>query len=56
MKARGSDVRFVTVSATVPNIDDVARWIGGKDAIGPARVFQVGPSSHSQVSFSSMSD
>ncbi|KAK4689572.1 hypothetical protein P7C73_g538, partial [Tremellales sp. Uapishka_1] len=27
MKAKG-DVRFVALSATVPNIDDVARWIG----------------------------
>lgn len=41
MKARGSAVRFVSVSATVPNIDDVARWIGSKHASGPARVFQV---------------
>lgn len=27
-KSRGDAVRFVAVSATVPNIDDIARWIG----------------------------
>lgn len=40
MKARGSDVRFVLVSATVPNIDDVASWIGGPKN-QPARTFEV---------------
>ncbi|KUI55656.1 ATP-dependent DNA helicase MER3 [Cytospora mali] len=28
MKIRGADVRFVALSATVPNSDDVARWLG----------------------------
>lgn len=28
MKSRGDGVRFVAVSATAPNIDDIARWIG----------------------------
>ncbi|BEJ12848.1 hypothetical protein CspHIS471_0300220 [Cutaneotrichosporon sp. HIS471] len=31
MKKRGDGLRFVAVSATVPNIDDVARWIGSKE-------------------------
>lgn len=31
-KTRGDAVRFVAVSATVPNIDDIARWIGNSDA------------------------
>ncbi|KAF7986542.1 hypothetical protein HWV62_26264 [Athelia sp. TMB] len=41
MKARGSSVRFVLVSATVPNIDDVASWIGGPHS-DPATVFEFG--------------
>lgn len=28
MKTRGANVRFVALSATVPNSDDVARWLG----------------------------
>lgn len=28
MKTKGNDVRFVALSATVPNIDDIARWLG----------------------------
>ena len=40
MKARGSDVHFILVSATVPNIDDVASWIGGS-INGSAKVFEV---------------
>ncbi|KAI0142890.1 P-loop containing nucleoside triphosphate hydrolase protein [Xylariaceae sp. FL1272] len=28
MKTIGVDIRFVALSATVPNIDDVARWLG----------------------------
>lgn len=28
MKSLGSGVRFVAVSATVPNIGDVATWLG----------------------------
>ncbi|OCH92100.1 P-loop containing nucleoside triphosphate hydrolase protein, partial [Obba rivulosa] len=41
MKTRGSSVRFVVVSATVPNIDDVARWIGDGNG-GSATVMQFG--------------
>jgi len=40
MKARGSDVRFLLVSATVPNIDDVASWIGNSNS-GSAKTFEV---------------
>ncbi|KIJ69181.1 hypothetical protein HYDPIDRAFT_24034 [Hydnomerulius pinastri MD-312] len=36
MKARGSAIRFVLVSATVPNIEDVASWIGSNDEEDPA--------------------
>ncbi|KAJ8129735.1 hypothetical protein O1611_g3896 [Lasiodiplodia mahajangana] len=28
MKTIGANIRFVAISATVPNIDDVARWLG----------------------------
>ncbi|CAG8433209.1 521_t:CDS:10 [Ambispora gerdemannii] len=28
MKTMGNDIRFVALSATVPNVDDVASWIG----------------------------
>jgi hypothetical protein len=42
MKFRGSLIRFVLVSATVPNIQDVAAWIGGGfGATELARVFEV---------------
>lgn len=41
MKARGSSVRFVVVSATVPNIKDVASWIGDGTPDGSATVMQV---------------
>jgi replicative superfamily II helicase len=45
MKARcKGQVRFVLVSATVPNINDVADWIGsggGIENISSAKVFQV---------------
>lgn len=34
MKYVGSNVRFVALSATVPNLVDVARWLG-RDAINP---------------------
>ncbi|KAG6851272.1 hypothetical protein H0H93_011708 [Arthromyces matolae] len=41
MKTRGSSVRFVFVSATVPNIQDIASWIGSyRHADIPAKVFQ----------------
>ncbi|KAI0310640.1 Sec63 Brl domain-containing protein, partial [Amylostereum chailletii] len=42
MKSRGSAVRFVTVSATVPNINDIASWVGNKAGSGPAKVFEFG--------------
>nr|WJN24852.1 meiosis specific DNA helicase [Farysia itapuensis] len=44
-KLRGSDVRFVAVSATIPNLEDVARWIGrggGATSSEPAETFQFG--------------
>jgi len=43
MKARGQQVRFLLVSATVPNIEDIAAWIGdgSKEGGGPAKVFNV---------------
>jgi ATP-dependent DNA helicase HFM1/MER3 len=41
MKTRGSAVRFVLVSATVPNIEDIAHWIGNKRHDDGATVFQV---------------
>lgn len=44
MKTRGSAVRFALVSATVPNIDDIASWIGSQDnSARPAKVFEVLP-------------
>ncbi|KAG2041892.1 Sec63 Brl domain-containing protein [Suillus americanus] len=44
MKTRGSDVRFLLVSATVPNIEDVASWIGSNHASSdhPGQIFQFG--------------
>ncbi|CCM03617.1 uncharacterized protein FIBRA_05759 [Fibroporia radiculosa] len=42
MKTRGSAVRFVVVSATVPNIEDVASWIGNGTPEGSATVMQFG--------------
>lgn len=43
MKTRGKHVRFLLVSATVPNIDDVAVWIGNGSSSndGPATVYSV---------------
>jgi ATP-dependent DNA helicase HFM1/MER3 len=43
MKARGSDVRFLLVSATVPNIEDVASWIGSSHVSRdhPGQIFEV---------------
>lgn len=41
MKLRGSAVRFILVSATVPNIEDIASWIGSSSSKDPARVYQV---------------
>lgn len=42
MKMRGSGIRFILVSATVPNIDDIAAWIGNPRKSGPAHVLKVG--------------
>ncbi|GAA5989083.1 hypothetical protein JCM10908_001151 [Rhodotorula pacifica] len=43
MKTLGTDTRFVAVSATVPNIADVAEWLGSDSTDGgPAKVFQFG--------------
>ncbi|KAK0463719.1 uncharacterized protein EV420DRAFT_1729062 [Desarmillaria tabescens] len=43
MKLRGSGVRFVLVSATVPNIQDIASWIGSARRDGSsAKVFEFG--------------
>ncbi|KAH8099579.1 DEAD-domain-containing protein [Cristinia sonorae] len=42
MRKRGNAVRFVTVSATVPNIADVANWIGHGISNGPAIVKEFG--------------
>lgn len=40
MKLRAA-LRFIVVSATVPNIKDIAEWIGNKPSTGPAAVFTV---------------
>ncbi|GAA6048956.1 hypothetical protein JCM3770_007137 [Rhodotorula araucariae] len=46
MKTLGTSTRFVAVSATVPNIHDVAEWLGtgpvGEPEHEPAKVFQFG--------------
>ncbi|KAL1744365.1 hypothetical protein HDZ31DRAFT_82770 [Schizophyllum fasciatum] len=43
MKTRGTAVRFVMVSATVPNIQDIANWVGSARAQDrPARVYEFG--------------
>ncbi|KAF8643832.1 hypothetical protein AX16_008849 [Volvariella volvacea WC 439] len=43
MKARVIAVRFVLLSATVPNASDIAQWIGSAYNIGsPATVFEFG--------------
>lgn len=41
MKARGKSVRFLLVSATVPNIGDVAAWIGNEPSGDKAVVMEV---------------
>ena len=51
MKARGSAVRFVAVSATVPNIDDVAHWIASRFSDGAAATFQVSWQSHCSLTY-----
>ncbi|TFK76347.1 P-loop containing nucleoside triphosphate hydrolase protein [Pluteus cervinus] len=43
MKTRGSAVRFIVVSATVPNIRDVAEWIGSHSSPNyAAQIFEFG--------------
>ncbi|KAJ3852493.1 DEAD-domain-containing protein, partial [Lentinula lateritia] len=42
MKLRGTGVRFVLVSATVPNIKDIASWIGKDAQHGSAQVYEFG--------------
>ncbi|PIL24262.1 hypothetical protein GSI_14015 [Ganoderma sinense ZZ0214-1] len=42
MKLRGTLVRFLVVSATVPNIADVADWVGNSTDNGPAAVKEFG--------------
>lgn len=33
-------IRFVSVSAALPNIEDIARWLGADQAAGNVRTFQ----------------
>ncbi|KAL0946540.1 hypothetical protein HGRIS_012747 [Hohenbuehelia grisea] len=42
MKRRGTSVRFIFVSATAPNIQDIASWIKKGDSSDPATVFKFG--------------
>ncbi|KAF9246342.1 P-loop containing nucleoside triphosphate hydrolase protein [Melanogaster broomeanus] len=43
MRSRESAIRFLLVSATVPNIEDVACWVGSSDRNDqPAKIFQFG--------------
>ncbi|KAH8826888.1 ATP-dependent DNA helicase MER3 [Flagelloscypha sp. PMI_526] len=43
MRLRGNNVRFVTISATVPNIQDIAAWIKlNSQSDTPAKVFEFG--------------
>ncbi|BGP68563.1 ATP-dependent DNA helicase MER3 [Rhodotorula toruloides] len=45
MKTLGTDTRFVAVSATVPNIDDIADWLGvgaHEEGHKPAKAFTFG--------------
>ncbi|KAJ3930521.1 MAG: DEAD-domain-containing protein [Lentinula lateritia] len=42
MKLRGTAVRFVLVSATIPNIKDIASWIGKDAQHGSAQVYEFG--------------
>ncbi|CAO1621141.1 unnamed protein product [Sympodiomycopsis kandeliae] len=37
MRAFGNNVRFIAVSATVPNVIDIAEWIGSRGGVGLAR-------------------
>ena len=42
MKMRGCGIRFVVVSATVPNIQDVAAWVGTNQGGYSTQIFKVG--------------
>ncbi|KAJ8700485.1 ATP-dependent DNA helicase MER3 [Pleurotus ostreatus] len=42
MKRNGTEVRFLLVSATVPNIRDIASWIGNSRRDGPSLCFEFG--------------
>ncbi|KAM0792521.1 hypothetical protein ACM66B_005190 [Microbotryomycetes sp. NB124-2] len=43
MKTLGTRTRIVAVSATIPNIEDLAEWLGaGPDSTEPAKVFGFG--------------
>ncbi|KAH7107592.1 Sec63 Brl domain-containing protein [Auriculariales sp. MPI-PUGE-AT-0066] len=43
MKLRGSNVRFILVSATAPNISDIAHWVGKRgNSEDPAKIFTFG--------------
>jgi ATP-dependent DNA helicase HFM1/MER3 len=49
MKMRSTSLRFVLVSATIPNIDDIAAWITAHGPGTRAKVFQVSPSGNPKV-------
>jgi ATP-dependent DNA helicase HFM1/MER3 len=38
MRTQGSGVRFVLVSATVPNIKDIASWIGSASQLNKCAI------------------
>lgn len=39
---RGNAVRFLLVSATIPNLDDLGAWISAEDTtLGPAAIMSV---------------
>ncbi|KAM0753841.1 P-loop containing nucleoside triphosphate hydrolase protein [Meredithblackwellia eburnea MCA 4105] len=42
MKTLGTRTRFLALSATAPNIEDVAEWIGSTGDDGPAKTFAFG--------------
>ncbi|KAG8907978.1 Sec63 [Tulasnella sp. 403] len=43
MKTNGTSVRFVLLSATAPNIEDIANWVGARGSqAGSAHVFKFG--------------
>ena len=49
MKFRGTSVSFLGVSDTVPNIGDVADWIGGASGNGSAVIKEVSISGYITV-------